>query len=153
MSEVRIPDLNRVIIAGRLARDVELKHTQSGKPMAKFCIVNSRRYKPQGADDWQEVSTFVDGTLWGPGAESLAKLGKGRPVIVEAELSQSEWTDKATGEARKRLELNASRVTPLDWGQGPTAENRPPKDIQPRMTQDVQAAYQQRDHAEDDIPF
>lgn len=153
MSDVRVPDINRVIVAGRLTRDVELKQTSGGKPFAKLAIVNSRRYKPQNSSEWQEIATFIDVTLWGPGAESIAKLGKGRPVLVEGALSMSEWEDKATGQKRSRIEVNADRVSPLDWGQGPTAENREPKPEPPRMTQDAQASYQARPLAEDDIPF
>ena len=100
MSDVRVPDINRVIVAGRLTRDVELKQTSGGKPFAKLAIVNSRRYKPQNSSEWQEIATFIDVTLWGPGAESIAKLGKGRPVLVEGALSMSEWEDKTTGQKR-----------------------------------------------------
>lgn len=152
MSDLKVPDLNRVIIAGRLARDVELKHAASGKAFAKCCVVNSRRYK--SGDEWKEQSTFVDFTVWGQMAEYIAQLGKGRPVIVEGQLTQNEWTDKSTGELRKRLEINAERVSPLDWGKGPTAENRDAEaKPQPRMTQDAQETYQARQHAEDYIPF
>lgn len=149
MSDLKVPDLNRVIIAGRLARDVDLRHTGSGKPYAKTCIVNSRRFKSDGES--KEVSTFVEITAWGMQAEWLAELGKGRPVIVEGQLSQSEWTDKATGEQRKRIEINADRVSPLDWGKGATAENR--QDAAPSPQQAPQSPSPRAQFQEDEIPF
>jgi single-strand DNA-binding protein len=159
MSDVRVPDLNRVIIAGRLTRDVELKHTSSGKPMAKFSVANSRRYKAQGASEYTEVSVFVECICWGVGAEYIAKLGKGRPVIVEGRLIQSEWEDKATGQKRSRIEIDAERVTPLDWedkgggaGSGDGSGGGAPSPLT-RDTRDHQAVYAERPMAEDEIPF
>ncbi len=148
MSDLRVPSINNVTIAGRLARDVELKHTSAGKPYAKTCIVNSRRYK--SGDESKEISTFVDVTAWGMQAEWLAELGKGRPVIVEGHLTQNEWTDKASGEVRKRIEINAERVTPLDWGKGATAENR--ADSAP-PTQQAPQSPPRAQFAEDDLAF
>jgi len=149
MSDLRVPSINNVTIAGRLARDVELRQTAGGKPYAKTCIVNSRRYK--SGDESKEVSTFVEITAWGMQAEWLAELGKGRPVIVEGHLTQNEWTDKATGEQRKRIEINAERVTPLDWGKGATAENR--QDAAPSPQQAPQSPPPRAQFQEDDMPF
>lgn len=169
MSDVRVPDLNRVIIAGRLTRDPELKYTAGNKPFCKLSVVNSRRYKPSEGGDWQEVATFVEVTTWGPQAEYIAKgLTKGRPVIVEGRLKQSEWEDKATGQKRSRIEIDAERVTPLDWedkgggsggagsggsgGSGAGSGAGAPSPL-PRDTRDHQAVYAERPMAEDEIPF
>jgi single-strand DNA-binding protein len=114
-----------VIIAGRLTRDPELKYTTSGKPYCKISVANSRRFRARDGAEWQEETTFVEVTIWGPYAESVGqKLGKGRPVLVEGRLRTSEWEDKATGQKRSRLEINAERVTPLDWDEKPGGGNR-----------------------------
>lgn len=160
MSDVRVPDLNRVIIAGRLTRDPELKYTAGNKPFCKLSVVNSRRYKQASeVGDWQEVATFVEITIWGPQAEYIANLCKGRPVIVEGRLKQSEWEDKATGQKRSRIEIDAERVTPLDWedkgggaGSGAGSGGGAPSPL-PRDTRDHQAIYEERPMAEDEIPF
>lgn len=116
MSDLRMPDLNKVFVAGRLTRDPELKYTSAGKPFCRLSVANSRRYRPREGAEWQEITTFVEVSVWGPQAEYVGqKLGKGRPVIVEGRLRTSEWEDKATGQKRSRLEVDAERVTPLDW--------------------------------------
>ncbi|MBI2426108.1 MAG: single-stranded DNA-binding protein [Candidatus Hydrogenedentes bacterium] len=153
MSDLRVPDLNKVIIAGRLTRDPELKYTSAGKPWCRASIANTRYYK--GSDgERKEETTFVELTVWGPMAEFAGqRLKKGRPVLVEGSLRTSEWEDKASGQKRSRLELNAQRITPLDWeereggsggggggGSYSRASSPPPREIEEPLP-------------EDDIPF
>ncbi len=155
MGNVRVPDLNQVIIAGRLTRDPELKYTSSGMAYCKLGVANSRFYKDKNGER-QETTTFVDVTVWGTHAEFVGKYTrKGKAVLVEARLQTSEWEDKQTGQKRSRLELNAHRVTQLEWdddrpggsGGGPAprpaqAEHEPTPP--PPMDEPV---------PEDDIPF
>ena len=157
MSDLRMPDLNSVIIAGRVTRDPELKYTSGNKPFLKLSIANSRRFKTD--DGYQEQSTFVDVTVFGAMAEYVAKgTAKGHAVIVEGRLSQSEWTDK-DGARRTKLEVIASRVVPLEWhgsakdGARPQAATQEP----PRATQAAPPPRQPDDSrgnfVEDDLPF
>jgi single-strand DNA-binding protein len=118
MSDLRVPDLNRVLIAGRLTRDPELRYTASGLAYCRVGIANTRYYK--GKDGGRnEETTFVDVTVWDKQAEWIGeRLRKGRPVLVEGRLRTSEWEDKSTGQKRSRIEIQAQRVTPLDWDEG-----------------------------------
>lgn len=116
MSDLRMPDLNKVIVAGRITRDPELKYTNSNRAFCRLSVANSRRYRLKEGSDWQEETTFIDVVVWGPQAEYVGqRLGKGRPVLVEGRLRTSEWEDRQTGQKRSKLEVNAERVTPLDW--------------------------------------
>ncbi len=142
MSDLRMPDLNSVTIAGRMARDPELRYTQNGKPWATCALCNTRYYK--GADgERKEETVFVDFTVWGPAAEYVGKLKKGRPVLVEGGLQANEW--EKDGVKHTRLRINAHRVTPLDW------EPREGAQDTPRATKTEQAEYPEP--AQDDIPF
>lgn len=115
MGDIRVPDLNKVLIAGRLTRDPELKYTAGGRPLCKAGIANTRYYRTQEGER-REETTFVDLTIWGKMAEFVGeRLKKGRPVLVEGSLRTSEWEDRETGQKRRRTEVNADRVTPLDW--------------------------------------
>jgi len=152
MGDLRMPDLNQVIIAGRLTRDPELKYTSSGQAYCKVGVANSRYYKDKNGQR-QEVATFVDVTVWGPWAESVGqRMRKGRAVLVEGRLQTSEWEDKQTGQKRSRLEVNAQRVTSLEWdedrsggGQAPRpAAQSEPEPTPPPMEEPA---------PEDDIPF
>jgi len=115
MSDLRMPDLNKVFVAGRLTRDPELKYTGAGRPYCRLGVANSRYYKSKDGER-REETCFIDVALWGPSAEWVGeKLTKGRPVIVEGRLRTAEWEDRSSGQKRSKLEVDAQRVTPLDW--------------------------------------
>jgi len=115
MADLRMPDLNMVVIAGRLTRDPELKYTGSGRAYCKVSIANSRRYKTKEGEQ-REETVFLEGTLWDKFAEYVGeKFRKGRPVLIEGRLRQSEWEDRESGQKRTRIDLHINRLTPLDW--------------------------------------
>lgn len=115
MADLRMPDLNMVVIAGRLTRDPELKYTGTNRAYCKISIANSRRYKTKDGEP-REETVFLEGTLWDKFAEYVGdKFRKGRPVLIEGRLRQSEWEDRETGQKRSRIDLHINRLTPLDW--------------------------------------
>ena len=115
MADLRVPDLNKVIIAGRLTRDPELKYVGSGRAVCRVSIANSRFYKGKDGERREDTS-FIDVTLWDKQAEWVGeKLKKGRPVLVEGRLKSDSWEDKASGQKRTKIEISGQRLTPLDW--------------------------------------
>ena len=44
MSDLRMPDLNKVFLAGRLTRDPELRYLSSGTPLCRVGVAVSRYY-------------------------------------------------------------------------------------------------------------
>ena len=114
--EIRIPELNQILIAGRLTRDPELRFTQKGQGVCTFSVASNRRYKDPATGEWKDDTTFVSVAVWGPAAERCKeKLKKGSPVMVEGRLASSEYTDKS-GQKRKDLKINARRVQSLASG-------------------------------------
>ena len=80
--------MNKVILHGRLARDVDLRTTASGKSVAQVNIAVNRRGKDQGAD-------FIPLVIWGQLAETFARyLYKGREVLVEGRMQVRNYDDK-----------------------------------------------------------
>ena len=151
MSDLKMPDLNKVFLAGRLTRDPELKYLTSGRAFCKLGVANSYYYKDANGNR-QEKTTFADVTVWGASAEFIGeRLRKGRPVLIEGSLRTSEWEDANTGQRRSKLEINAQRVTPLDWedsggGSRPAAPRPEPANRhEPREIEEP--------IPEDDIPF
>ncbi len=115
MSDLRVPDLNNVVIAGRLTRDPELKYVSSGRAVCRISIANTRFYKDKNGERKEDTS-FIDATVWDKYAEFVGeKLKKGRPVIVEGRLKSDSWEDKASGQKRSKIEIAAQRITVLDW--------------------------------------
>ncbi len=148
-SKIRVPEINRIIVAGRLTRDPELVYTHARKPICKCSVANSRRFRVDGKDGWQEETTFFEVVIFGPMAEGIGKRGaKGHPVLVEGRMRLNEWEDKQTGQKRSRLELVAERISPLEWhGTGKVDDGTASRPA--AQTQSNDEGYE----AEDDIPF
>lgn len=156
MGDLRVPDTNLVIIAGRLTRDPVLAYTAGSKAYLKFGIANTQYYK--GADgERQEKTIFIDVTVWGGGAEWLAdKIAKGRAVLIEGRIQQSEWEDRETGQKRSKIDLNATKVSPLEWSTsatdgGDTGERGGRQADPPHVANAPHVEHPPTE--EDDIPF
>lgn len=94
--------LNRTEYQGRLTRDVEMRHTQNGKAVARFTVAWSKKYGDN------ERKAFLPCVAWNHTAEFANKyFRKGQEVIVEGQLESNQWEDK-DGNKRSALELNVS---------------------------------------------
>ena len=99
--------LNRVIIMGRIVRDLELRQTGSGVAVTSFTVAVDRDFKGQ---DGEKQVDFVDVTAWRNTAEFAAKyLGKGRSIVVEGKLQFNEWKDK-DGNNRRNAVVVADNI-------------------------------------------
>ena len=95
-------NLNRVLLAGRLTRDPELRYTPKGTPLVELGLAVNRIWTEEGQK--REETTFVDVTLWGRTAEVAQQyLHKGSPCFIEGRLRTETWQDKGTGEKRSRM--------------------------------------------------
>lgn len=109
---------NRVVVAGNMTRDPELRFTQNGNPVADFGIaVNRVRSKQEDAVDYFNV------TAWRELGETVANYKKkGDPVLIEGRLEYSSWEDKDTGAKRSAIKIVAENVQFLPGNNG-TADN------------------------------
>lgn len=108
---------NKVQLIGNLTRDIELRYTPKGSPVADMSIAVNRKWKNDQGQIQEEV-TFVDIALWGKTAESCAQyLKKGSPAFIEGRLELQQWDDKQTGQKRSRLRVVAESVQFLGSGQ------------------------------------
>lgn len=77
--------LNKVMLIGRLSKDVELRTTPSGKSVANTSIATSRKTK-KADGTYEEKTEFHNLVIWN-GSENLAKYtSKGSKIYVEGEL-------------------------------------------------------------------
>lgn len=113
MSNLRMPDLNQITIAGRLTRDAEVRSTEGGMSVASLSIANSRKYKGRDGNT-KEDTAFVDVTVWGKPAEWCGSMKKGLPVIIMGRLTMSSWKGK-DGTTHNRLQITADSVQSLEW--------------------------------------
>lgn len=62
--------LNKIIIMGRLTRDPELRHTQSGTAVASFSLAVDRDFKSQNGE---KETDFIDVVAWRNSAEFVSR--------------------------------------------------------------------------------
>ena len=110
---------NRVVLAGNLTRDPELRFTQNGVPVCSFSIaVNRVRSKSEAVD-------FFNVSAWRELGETVANYKKkGDPILVEGRLQYRTW-EVQNGGKRSAVDVVADRVQFLSRGQNPRAEEAP----------------------------
>jgi len=115
MSDLRMPDVNKVSLAGRLTRDPELQYIASGTALCKLGLAVSRKFKTKSGET-REDTVFINVTAWGATAEFCNEyMKKGAPVLVEGRLTMNEWEDKNTGQKRSTIEVTADRIQNMAW--------------------------------------
>jgi single-strand DNA-binding protein len=108
---------NKVILAGNLTRDPELRYTPKGTAVARITLAVNRTYTSgEGGEKKEEVS-FVDVDVWGRQAEVISQyMKKGRPLLVEGRLKQDTWEDKNTKQKQSKLKVVLESFSFLDSG-------------------------------------
>ena len=84
--------MNKIIMIGHLARDIELRYTQSQMAIGKTAIAVTRKYTLNG--EKREETCFTDITFFGKQAEIANQyLNKGSKLLIEGRLKFDQWTD------------------------------------------------------------
>ena len=85
--------LNKIFLMGRLARDPELRRTQSGTPVVSFRLAVDRDFKDKATGE--RSTDWIDVVAWRQTAEFVSRyFTKGRMAVVEGRLQMRDWTDK-----------------------------------------------------------
>lgn len=117
--------INRVEISGNLTRDAEMRSSRSGTAVLKFSVAVNDRKKNQQTGEWEDVTSFVDCTMFGRRAEALeTRLLRGVRVFVAGRLKQDTW-EAEDGSRRSKLEVIVEDID-LDWkSTGPSGGTGP----------------------------
>lgn len=157
--------MNRVVINGRLTRDVEIRKTQSGLSVASFTIAqNDEREK--------DKTYFINCVVWRQGAEFLGQYArKGDLIGVDGKLTTRTYArdgqnitvtevvaDKVEIEAKKAQSQQNEYSSAPQQSYAQTAQNQPSQpQYAPQYNQpspEVQMAAQYGlDISSDDLPF
>ena len=109
-------NFNKVILAGNLTRDPELRYTPKGTAVAKFALAVNRNWTTESGEKKVDV-TFIDIDAFGRQAEVISQyMKKGRPLLVEGRLKLDQWDDKQTGQKKSRLGVVLESFSFLDSG-------------------------------------
>ena len=91
MADLKMPEINYVIIAGNLTKDPTFRQTTNKTPVVNFSVASNRRYK-DSSNQWQEDVCYVGIVAWNRLAESCKeRLKKGSAVLIDGELQSRSW--------------------------------------------------------------
>jgi single stranded DNA-binding protein len=130
--------MNRVTIMGRIGKEPELKHTPSGMAVLSLSIATSKKTKEGEKTSWHRVKAF------GKTAEVMSQyLSKGRKVLIEGEISYSEF--EKDGAKRYSTDIICNQFYFVD------SDNQ--RENKSDMKEKAYDAFDGASFAEDDIPF
>ena len=146
-------NFNKVILAGNLTRDPELRYTPKGTAIARLGLAINRKWKSETGEMKEEV-TFVDVDAFGKTAETIAQyLKKGRPILMEGRLRYETWEDKQTNQKKSKLGIVLENFQFIDSGAGRGGDggsNRPAAPSKP-AAEAPEPDMPPPEH--DDVPF
>lgn len=100
--------LNHVTIMGRLTRDPELRHTQSGTAVTSFTLAVDRDFKDKNSGE--AVTDWISCTAWKGTAEFVTRyFQKGRMAVVDGRLQTRSYQDR-DGNKRTAVEVVSDHV-------------------------------------------
>lgn len=98
-------NLNKVVLAGRLTSDPELKQTTSGVSVTNFSIAINRRFSSRGGENAEQQTDFINVVAWRQTAEFITKFfRKGSAICLTGSIQTRAWQD-AQGQKRYATEV------------------------------------------------
>jgi single-strand DNA-binding protein len=150
-------NLNKVVLAGRITADPELKQTASGISVLTFTLAVNRSYVSKSSEQGERQADFISVVAWRQTAEFISKyFKKGSAICVTGSIQTRNWQDQQ-GNRRYTTEVVAdeamfvesrnesgsgSSYTPDSYTQAPSYSSNPG------------SAPNFEDHnTDDDLPF
>lgn len=146
MAELKMPDINNVLIAGNITQKPVLRQTSNGTPVANFYIASNRKYR-DNSGIWRENICHVGIVAWHKLAEICAEeLSVGSSVLIDGEMQSRTWKSE-DGSSRSIVEIRARRIQFLEPGtaqdveEAVTQETTTPEPQTPRQTENNNASF------------
>jgi single-strand DNA-binding protein len=96
--------MNKVILLGRIGKDLELRYTAGGTAVANTSLATSKKIKGEQVTQWHNL------VFWDKTAELAAKyFKKGDPLSVEGEIEYRSY-DTKDGEKKYITEIRVSQL-------------------------------------------
>lgn len=96
--------MNKIFITGRLTRNPELRHTESGMAICRFTVASNKHVKGE------QKTTFINIVTFNKTAENCDRfLSKGNKAAIVGELEIRQYTDNE-GNNRYVTEVIANEV-------------------------------------------
>lgn len=134
--------MNRCIITGRIANNLELRSTSTGKSVCEFRLATNRPTNRDG----ERVADFINCRVWNKTAENLTKYQKkGNLIAIIGRMQVDNYQDK-DGNNRYNTYVLVEELEYLETKK--KEENNEFKDLKTKI--EVQ---QQFDYSEEELPF
>ena len=129
--------INKVWLLGRMTKDVELRHTNSGKAVGTFTVAVDNGYGDNKTTD------FINCVAWEKTAEFIQKwFGKGRMIALVGRIATRSWE----GDGGRKNYATEVIVGEVSFA----GEKREDKED---TVEDVVEGFTQVDEPMDDLPF
>lgn len=104
--------MNKIILIGRLTKDVELRYTQvTNTAVASFTLAVDRKFTKS---DNEKQTDFFNVIAWNKLAENISKyLSKGKQVTISGRLETRSWNDES-GQKHNTIEIIAEEASFID---------------------------------------
>ena len=147
---------NKVILAGNLARDIEVRYAGANNTaIGNTAIATNRRYKSADGEQKEEVM-FIDITFFGRTAEvANQSLKKGSKLLVEGSIVLNQWTAQ-DGSKRSKHSVSVESMQMLGGKEDNKTSSQPQQNAPSCYTQQNGHGNQQLpeiDISDEQIPF
>jgi len=128
MSDLKMPDINNILIAGSITSEPTFRKTSNGTPVTNFYIVSNRKFR-DNTGQWRENLCYVGVVAWYKLAEVCYEtLQRGSSVLIDGELQSRPWRNE-DGSSRNVIEVKARRIQFLDRKSQVDAEELTPMNL------------------------
>ena len=150
-------NLNKVVLAGRMTADPELKQTPSGVSVLSFTIAVNRSYVSKNSDQGERQADFINVVAWRNTAEFISKyFRKGSAICVSGSIQTRSWQDQQ-GQRRYATEVVADEAMFVESRSESTSQSSYTPDSYtqaPSLSSNPGSAPNFEDHnKDDDLPF
>lgn len=101
--------MNSVQLLGNLARDAELRFTQSGRAVATFTVAATNTYVDSTTNETKEQTAFINCVAWGKTGEAVGNCKKGDRLLVNGRIQTRSYED-SNGQKKYVTEVVADFV-------------------------------------------
>ncbi|MBN1118840.1 MAG: single-stranded DNA-binding protein [Bacteroidales bacterium] len=144
--------VNKAILVGNVGKDPEIRHLESGTPVASFPLATSETYTNKNGEkvtqtEWHNI------VIWRGLAEVVEKyVKKGTQLYIEGRIRTRSWDDRE-GNKRYSTEIVGDVMQMLGKrGEGSVSDNVP-NGNQGNHSNESAGAESTAPEPEDDLPF
>ncbi|MDH5602679.1 MAG: single-stranded DNA-binding protein [Cyclobacteriaceae bacterium] len=146
--------VNKAILVGRLGKDPEVRHLESGVAVASFSIATSEIFRDRVTGEKREQTEWHNIVLWRGLAEVAEKyLKKGDMVYIEGKLRTRSWEKDSV--TRYTTEIVGDNMTMLSSRSdaGPPIPSQEPLHSTTSGAQSSAPSEEPANKEVDDLPF